>query len=63
MDNSTPRIALVDNDKSVCRVLLRLLRSDGFNTAIVSTCLAFIDSLEQAVPDCVLPDWHTPEMP
>ena len=62
MDSTAPLIAIVDDEPSICRALLRLLRvanyrAEGFNSPIL-----FLESLAERVPDCVVLDLQMPMM-
>lgn len=53
-------IAVVDDEPGVCRALERLLRSASFNVETFVSGAAFLSSLADRVPDCVVLDLHMP---
>jgi FixJ family two-component response regulator len=57
-----PTVAIVDDDASVCVGVQRLLQSEGWRTATYTSGLAFLESLERAVPACVVLDVSMPAM-
>jgi FixJ family two-component response regulator len=63
MSKTKPLIAIVDDDKSVCRALRRLVRSLGMNADTFTSGQEFIDLVE-AMPsfhvDCVVLDVQMP---
>jgi len=62
MDASRPLIAVVDDEASICRALLRLLRAANYRAEAFSSPDAFLDSLAGHVPDCVVLDLQMPGM-
>jgi len=63
MSQSKPLIAVVDDDASVCRAMVRLLKSFGMDTqtfASGSEFLAFIQIMPSFHPDCVVLDLQMP---
>ena len=63
--NAKPRIAIVDDDESVCRAIKRLVRSLGMDADTFTSGQEFIGALE-AMPsvdvDCVVLDVQMPHM-
>jgi FixJ family two-component response regulator len=59
--NNKPRIAIVDDDVSVCRAMKRLVRSIGMDADTFVSGQEFIDRLD-GMPsfDCVILDVHMP---
>jgi CheY-like chemotaxis protein len=57
-------VAVVDDEESVCRALLRLLRAAGLDVETYSSSLAFLESMRERLPshrpDCVVLDLHLP---
>ena len=53
-----PLIAIVDDDEGVRRALRRLLRSLSYEPIAFASGEAFLDSLPQQLPGCVLMDLH-----
>lgn len=63
MNQSKPLVAVVDDDASVCRAMVRLLKSIGMDThtfASGSEFLAFIAGMPSFHPDCVVLDLQMP---
>ena len=54
------RIAVVDDEASVRKALKRLLRSVGHSVETFETGGAFLQSLNQEIPDCVILDLNLP---
>lgn len=62
MIESSRFIAVVDDEEPVRRGLERLLRSFAFDVRCFESGDAFLDSLPDALPDCVILDLHMPRM-
>jgi FixJ family two-component response regulator len=62
MDGKLPLIVIVDDEPSICRALLRLLRLSSYRAEAFTSPLAFLDSLAEHVPDCVVLDLQMPAM-
>ena len=62
MDSSSPLIAIVDDEVSICRALLRLLRVANYRAESFRLAAAFLESLAERVPDCVVLDLQMPVM-
>jgi FixJ family two-component response regulator len=62
MLKSSLRVSIVDDEKSVRDALARLLTAQSFHAKTFGSASAFIDSLGQARPDCLVVDFHMPEM-
>lgn len=66
MSSMKPRIfvAVVDDEESVCRALLRLLRAAGLDVETFSSSEAFLESMRERLPsrrpDCIVLDLHLP---
>lgn len=57
-----PIIAVVDDDASVCTGVQRLLRAEGLCASTFGSGPAFLASLPQECPDCVILDIRMPAM-
>ena len=57
-----PLIAIVDDDEPVRRALSRLLKASGFKVQAFSSGRAFLGSLREAHPDCVVLDLQMPDL-
>jgi FixJ family two-component response regulator len=62
MDSTAPLIAIVDDEVSICRALLRLLRVANYRAEAFNSPLLFLESLAERVPDCVVLDLQMPMM-
>jgi FixJ family two-component response regulator len=59
----TPRlIAVVDDEESIRKALMRLMRSVGLNVETFGSGAEFLQSIETRLPDCVVLDLHMPHM-
>jgi len=55
-------IAVVDDDPSFLRSMVRLLRVEGYNARCFASPGEFLNSLSSARPRCVVIDVHMPEL-
>ena len=62
MDSKAPLIAIVDDEVSICRALLRLLRVAEYRAEAFNSAILFLESLAERVPDCVVLDLQMPMM-
>jgi len=65
LNKSKPRIAIVDDDESVCRAVRRLVRSVAMDAETFSSGQQFLDLLEAMPsfqPDCLILDVQMPGM-
>src|SRR5689334_2115021 len=62
MDLNPPLIAIVDDEVSICRALLRLLRVADYRAEAFNSPILFLESLAERVPDCVVLDLQMPMM-
>ena len=62
MDSKLPLIAIVDDEVSICRALLRLLRVANYRAESFNSPILFLESLAEHVPDCVVLDLQMPLM-
>lgn len=63
--NAKPRIAIVDDDESVCRAIKRLVRSLGMDADAFTSGQEFIDAVETMPTrpiDCVVLDVQMPSL-
>ena len=56
--NAAPLIAIVDDDPSVRRSLLRVVRSAGYEAVAFATADTFLEWLTVRRPDCLVLDVH-----
>jgi len=57
-----PHIAVVDDEESVRKALMRLIRSVGLSVETFGSGAEFLKSIETRLPDCVVLDLHMPHM-
>jgi FixJ family two-component response regulator len=57
-----PHIAVVDDEESVRKALMRLMRSVGLSVETFGSGPEFLESLDTRLPDCVVLDLHMPHM-
>jgi FixJ family two-component response regulator len=62
MSESTPRIAVVDDDASVRKALMRLLETSSYEVRTFDSASEFIAALPQGMPECVIVDLQMPNM-
>jgi FixJ family two-component response regulator len=62
MKETSPSIAIVDDDPAVLRGLSRLLRSRAFRARIYGSGKEFLAALPAGLPDCLIVDFQMPEM-
>ena len=55
-------IAIVDDEESVRKALMRLMRSVGLSVETFGSGPEFLKSIETRLPDCVVLDLHMPHM-
>lgn len=60
MSKAPPLVAIVDDEASVRRAFERLLSSMDIEVETYASGQAFLDSLKQHKPDCILLDLHMP---
>ncbi len=57
-----PKIAIVDDDPSVCRALTRLIRAAGMEAHGFTSAQAFQEAFRSALPDCLVLDVQMPDI-
>ena len=62
MAETSPWIAIVDDDPAVLRALSRLLRSRAFRVKTYGSGQEFMAALENGLPQCLIVDFQMPEM-
>lgn len=62
MAETSPLIAIVDDDPAVLRGLSRLLRSHAFRARTYGSGQEFLAALPASLPDCLIVDLQMPEM-
>jgi FixJ family two-component response regulator len=62
MASSPAFVAIVDDEVSICRAMLRLLRSANFRAESFCSAADFIESLSDHTPDCLVLDLQMPTM-
>jgi FixJ family two-component response regulator len=59
---TSPWIAIVDDDAAVLRGLRRLLRSRAFRVKTYKSGQEFLAALPDGLPECLIVDFQMPEM-
>jgi FixJ family two-component response regulator len=62
METDVPLLAVVDDDADVRVALTRLVSSAGFAVETFASGEAFLRSIQDHEPDCVVLDLHMPEL-
>ena len=62
MGNDAKLLAVVDDDADVRVALTRLMSSAGFHVETYAGGAAFLQSIDDHEPDCLILDLHMPEM-
>ena len=62
MHNQTLRVAIIDDEESIRRALLRLLASADYLAEGFDSAVRFLESLSRWTPDCVILDLQMPEI-
>jgi FixJ family two-component response regulator len=62
MAKTSASIAIVDDDPSVLKALMRLLRTRSFVPKAYLSGPQFLASLPETLPDCLIADLQMPEM-
>jgi FixJ family two-component response regulator len=55
-------VAIVDDDASVRRALMRVLQASSYTVETFESASAFLGSLNQHIPDCLIADLQMPSM-
>ena len=62
MTKTQPHVAVVDDEESIRKALMRLMRSAGLSVETFGSGAEFLQSLETRLPSCVVLDLHMPDM-
>jgi FixJ family two-component response regulator len=62
MSKNRPLIAVVDDEKSICVALKRLIRSAGMDVETYPSGEEFLTAVQTRQPDCVVLDLHMPNV-
>jgi FixJ family two-component response regulator len=62
MIRSEALVAIVDDEESIRKALLRLFRLNSFRAEAFSSAADLLDSLSDRTPDCIVLDLHMPRM-
>ena len=62
MAETSPWIAIVDDDPAVLRALSRLLRSRAFRVSTYGSGREFLEALPNGLPECLIVDLQMPDM-
>jgi DNA-binding response OmpR family regulator len=55
-----PRVAIVDDEESIRRALLRIFRQTNIDATAYDSAAAFLDTLDEFPPDCIVLDLKMP---
>lgn len=62
MNSVAPLIAVVDDEESIRKAMLRLLRSAHYRAEAFCSAADFLDSLPDRMPNCVILDLQMPNL-
>ena len=62
MTKTHPHVAVVDDEESIRKALMRLMRSAGLSVETFASGAEFLQSIDTRLPDCVVLDLHMPQM-
>lgn len=62
MDSWSVKILIVDDDASICRMLVKLMEKEGFKTVVANDGVPAIDAIRSHSPDVMLLDMKMPGM-
>ena len=62
MTKTQPHVAVVDDEESIRKALMRLMRSAGLSVETFGSGPEFLKSLDTRLPDCIVLDLHMPQM-
>jgi FixJ family two-component response regulator len=62
MSKTSPQIAVVDDEHSICIALQRLIRSAGLGVTTYGSGEDFLREVDTQQPDCVVLDLHMPKV-
>ena len=62
MNQTRPRISVLDDDPSICRALARLLKGHGFEVMTFTRGEDFLEACALQAPNCLLLDLHMQDL-
>lgn len=62
MTREHPQVAVVDDERSICTALQRLIRSAHMEVKTYPSGEEFLDDVDALQPDCVVLDLHMPRL-
>jgi len=62
MTQEHPQVAVVDDERSICVALQRLIRSAQMSVKTYPSGEEFLDDVDNLRPDCVVLDLHMPKV-
>jgi FixJ family two-component response regulator len=62
MVETSPWIAIVDDDPAVLKALARLLRARAFEARTYASAREFLSALDEGLPECLIVDLQMPDM-
>jgi FixJ family two-component response regulator len=58
----TTRIAVVDDDASIRKAIMRVLETSSYKVHTFASAREFIDNLHHGIPECLITDLQMPNM-
>ena len=58
----TTRIAVVDDDASIRKAIMRVLETSSYKVQTFESACEFIDNLPNGIPECLITDLQMPNM-
>jgi FixJ family two-component response regulator len=58
----TTQVAIVDDDASVRKALVRLFEAAEYSARAYGSAAEFLEALDQRIPECLVVDFHMPNM-
>jgi FixJ family two-component response regulator len=62
VSSTTPLVAIIDDEESICRALGRLIRSASLEVEAFPSGDEFLRTVAERPPDCIVLDLHMPKV-